>query len=155
MSFAAAENDRRVANAISIGVVTAIDAGAVRARVRVGGLETPFIPVMQPRVGQVKLQTMPSVGEQVSVAAPDGDFARAFVLGSITAGNAPGDDAGNVYLDLGGGELVITGDIVLDGDIRMTGTLTSDEDVVASGISLTTHVHGGVQSGGSNTAGPS
>lgn len=40
------------------------------------------------------------------------------------------------------------------GNITLHGTLTSDEDVIASGISLNSHVHSGVQSGGSNTGGP-
>lgn len=141
MSYAAAEADRRIANAISLGIVTAIDAGAVRARVRIGALVTPFIPVMQTRVGRIRLQAMPSVGEQVSVAAPDGDYARAFVLGSITAGNAPGGSAEHVYLDLGGGDLRITGDVVIEGDIRLTGTVTAETDVVAAGKSLASHTH--------------
>ena len=50
-----------------------------------------------------------------------------------------------------------------DMTLRIGGTLTIEAgtldvrgggDVVASGISLTGHVHGGVQSGGSTTSGP-
>lgn len=147
MSYALAEADRRIANAISVGVVTAVDAGRLRARVRIGGIETPFIPVMQPRMGGVRLQAMPSPGEQVSVAAPDGDYARAFVLGSIAAGHGVGPEAGHVYLDLGGGDLIVTGrivltgDLVVDGTMTITGTVTSEADVVASGVSLTGHTH--------------
>ena len=135
--FAAAEADRRIENALSTGVVTEIDAARVRARVRVGELQTPFIPVMQARVGQLRMYAMPSVGEQVAVAAPGGDYARAFVMGSITASNAPGAEAEHVFLDLGGGELRITGDLWVDGTIRVT------EDVLggAAEISLVTHTH--------------
>ena len=136
-SFAAAEADRRIENALSTGVVTAIDAAGVRAKVRIGELVTPFIPVMQARVGKLRLYAMPSVGEQVAVAAPGGDYARAFVMGSITASNAPGGEADHVFLDLGGGELRITGDLWVDGTIRVT------EDVLggSSEISLVTHTH--------------
>lgn len=38
--------------------------------------------------------------------------------------------------------------------VNISGNVTVSGDVVASGISLTGHVHGGVQSGGSTTSGP-
>ena len=141
MSFAAAEADRRIANANGVGIVTAIDAARVRARVRIGALETPFIPVMQIQAGRVRFMSMPSVGEQVTVVAPDGDYARAYVGGAIFAGNAPGAEAGHVFLHLGGGELRITGDLVIEGDVRLTGTVTAETDVVAAGKSLVSHTH--------------
>lgn len=40
------------------------------------------------------------------------------------------------------------------GDINVDGTINSTEDVIASGVSLTTHVHSGVDRGGSNTDPP-
>lgn len=40
------------------------------------------------------------------------------------------------------------------GGATMQGPLTVNEDVTASGTSVHTHVHSGVQSGGSNTGGP-
>ncbi len=46
------------------------------------------------------------------------------------------------------------GDINLTGSIDITGTSTAD-DHVSDGISGNSHVHGGVESGGSNTDGPS
>lgn len=46
-----------------------------------------------------------------------------------------------------------TGDINLTGNIDITGTSTAD-DHVSDGISGNSHVHGGVQSGTSNTDGP-
>jgi len=41
------------------------------------------------------------------------------------------------------------------GAVNITGLVTVSDDVVASGISLKSHVHGGVESGGSNTSTPS
>lgn len=61
MSFAAAEADRRIANVIQIGRVTAVGAGT--ARVAIGELETPDIPVGQYRAGGLSLWWMPTVGE--------------------------------------------------------------------------------------------
>lgn len=42
----------------------------------------------------------------------------------------------------------------VDGDIDSTGTITGDVDVIGGGKSLKTHVHAGVQSGGSQTSPP-
>jgi hypothetical protein len=67
------------------------------------------------------------------VATPDGNVTMT-VAGTLTV-NAPTTNW--------------TGDINVSGDITVTGG-----DVVADGISLKTHVHGGVQSGGSNTGTP-
>lgn len=44
--------------------------------------------------------------------------------------------------------------ITLDGDVHITGATTGDGDGVFNGISVHDHTHGGVQSGGSNTAPP-
>lgn len=42
----------------------------------------------------------------------------------------------------------------INGNLQINGTTTTTGDVVANGISVDSHTHGGVQSGGSNTAGP-
>lgn len=58
------------------------------------------------------------------------------------------------------GGVHIVGDITLDGDLiqtgnqQVTGNVEVTVDVVASGISLVRHVHGGVLVGGSNTGVP-
>ncbi len=52
------------------------------------------------------------------------------------------------------GNVTIVGSVSINGDTDVTGTVTSDEDVIASGISLTSHTHGGVQGGNSSTGGP-
>lgn len=149
MSFAAAEADRQIANIVSIGTVTAIDNATATARVRIGELDSPPLLVAQIRSGTIRMHWMPSVGEQVTVFAPSGDISRAFVLGSLPInGNAVAPDAGAPTLDLGGGTLRVIGDLNVDGSIIVTG------DVVAAGVSLTTHTHGGVIPGGSSTAGP-
>lgn len=47
-----------------------------------------------------------------------------------------------------------TGNVTINGNVQVNGTLTATVEVTANGIDLSTHTHGGVQSGGSNTGGP-
>lgn len=52
------------------------------------------------------------------------------------------------------GTMTINGNLQVNGTIDATQDITGQQDVVASGTSLNSHVHGGVQTGGSNTTGP-
>lgn len=142
MTYAAAEADRRIGNVVSIGIVTAVNAGAAKARVKIGDLQSADIPVGQFRAGALSFWWMPTVGEQVLVAAPSGDMAQAVIVCSIFAGNAPSTDAASPMIDLAGGTLTVNGDIVVTGD------------VIASGISLVNHTHGGIAIGPSQTGVP-
>jgi len=101
------------------------------------------------------------MGEQITVWAPSGDMARAFVGGSLPIdGNAVAPDAASPTMDLGGGTLRVIGKLYVDGDVEITGKIdvtgdvTCAADVIASDISLVTHTHGGVLTGVANTAGP-
>jgi phage baseplate assembly protein V len=47
-----------------------------------------------------------------------------------------------------------TGPINVDGDVTSTGTVTATVDAIGGGISLKTHVHGGVLPGGATTGLP-
>lgn len=48
----------------------------------------------------------------------------------------------------------VTGDVEITGDVKVTGNLTITGSTSTGGINLNSHVHGGVESGGSTTAGP-
>ena len=149
MTFEAAEADRRIANLAQLGTVVSVDGQASRAIVRIGELTTTMLPVAQLRMGAIRLFAMPAPGEQVLIVAPGGDMARGIVLASLAASNAPGDgDPAHAVLDLGAGELRITGDLIL------TGKIVASDDVIAAGISLVTHTHGGVAAGAANTKEP-
>jgi hypothetical protein len=60
----------------------------------------------------------------------------------------------STYIKLTEGTITIKGNIVHDGNQTSTGTITGTTDVVGGGKSVKTHVHSGVQAGGSNTGGP-
>ncbi|MFN4058220.1 MAG: phage baseplate assembly protein V [Roseinatronobacter sp.] len=142
MSFEQAELDRRLANIVQIGRVIAIDSTAMRARVQVGDLVTPMIPVSQLASGAIRLHWMPSVGEQVVVFAPSGEIGGAIIQGAVPQnGSAVAQDEAHPTIDLGGGTLVITGDLTITGNITVTGRIDVSEDVTASNISLVSHIH--------------
>lgn len=153
MSFAAAEADRRTANILQLGTVTSVSANG-RVRVRCGDLDSAEIPVAVQRAGNVRFWSVPSVGEQVVVAAPSGDMARAVVLASLPASNEPSSDVAVPMIDLGGGSMVIVGTLKVIGDIAVEGPIHATEDIVADDISLLEHLHGGVQPGGGTTGAP-
>lgn len=167
MSFASAEADRRIANLVQVGRVTAVDGGTGTARVQIGDLATASIPVCALRAGATAVWWMPSAGEQVLVLAPSGDMARAVIVASLWSGNAPSTDASVPMIDLRGGNMIlkggtifieadieITGDVSIDGDMAISGSIDSAAEITASGIELTTHVHDGVLPGAAKTQGP-
>lgn len=51
-------------------------------------------------------------------------------------------------------DLSIKGNVNVQGSISTTGNISSNSDVLAGSVSLSSHVHGGVQSGGANTTPP-
>jgi hypothetical protein len=48
----------------------------------------------------------------------------------------------------------ITGPVTIDGNVSVTGSISSTAEGTFNGISVSQHLHGGVQSGGSNTGTP-
>ena len=52
------------------------------------------------------------------------------------------------------GDLIINGDVTINGDLQVNGTITASVDVVADGVSLKSHTHGGVTPGVGNTGVP-
>ena len=143
MSFQAADQDRRIANVVQLGRVVSIDTATMRVRVQIGDVQTHEIPVAQLASGAIRVHAMPSPGEQVIVFAPGGELGRAFVYGAVpqSSGAVAADEA-TPTIDLGGGTLHIVGDLTVNGD------------VIADGISLKNHVHGGVTPGGGDTGVP-
>lgn len=70
------------------------------------------------------------------------------------SGNVVVNIPGNKTETVGGTNTIKAQQHEVDGPVHATDTITDDADVVASGISLVNHVHGGVQSGSGTTAPP-
>lgn len=149
-----------------------IDAGAEHDPV-----ESPPLPWLAPRMGETKAWLPPSVGEQALLLCPGGEIGAGIVLGGVVSNAHPAPidepvallrfrdgaglsydpDAHELLLQLPSGAttvLVSDGGIDIVGDINVTGSLTASDDVLADGISLKSHVHGGVQGGSSHTGSP-
>jgi len=155
---------------LRIGTVESVDLGSATAVFRGGDVLSPPLPWME-WAGSFRTWTPPSAGEQVILLCPEGDIAGGVILRGIysNAFPAPANDATHQIHGAAGlvitltddglqivapGDVEITGNVQITGDVNVTGTVTADTDVVADSISLKSHTHGGVQSGGSNTGAP-
>lgn len=112
-----------------------------------GGVKTGFLPVVQIRAGKMKIETKPSIGEQVVVFFPNGDEAQGRVLGALFGGSNQAEGCAHDELVITGRRVQITGQLDITGDVNVQGAVTVQGDVVADGVSLKTHTHTG-DSGG-------
>ncbi|WP_286870894.1 Gp138 family membrane-puncturing spike protein [Pantoea sp. UBA5035] len=86
-----------------------------------------------------------------------GPQSQAEVIGNISTDSLQirtDDGASFIELRQGGNVTITSRQVTINGDVKVNGAITSTGDQIAAGISQTGHVHGGVQSGGSNTGGP-
>lgn len=143
-----------------------------------------WVPWMASRAGTVREWNPPAVGEQVVLMNPSGEGNAGFALpGGINKTDYPanGNEAekvtlnlpdtgewaiyvGNAHIKAKNGELKLTVDgvhmtmthdgVAIHGDVTVQGKIEATGDVKAGTISLKTHKHGGVQSGGSQTGTP-
>lgn len=163
---------------VRIGRVKSVDHAAARCVVEIeDGAETHDIRWLAPRMGATRVWSAPAVGEQVVLLCPAGELAGAVALGGLVSDSFPApaatamdlvrfSDGAILSYDPGTGQLAMTlpaggtvaitapGGVTITGDVDVTGTITATTDVVADGISLVSHTHSGVQSGGSSTGGP-
>jgi len=172
--FLLAELDRKAEQAVRIGRVAALDAGAARVRVAIGELTTAWLPWLAARAGADRAWSAPEPGEQVVVLTPAGRGEQAVVLAGLyaEAHPAPADAATvhrMVYADgavieydraahalrallPGGGTARIEapGGVTIVGDLTVAGRIDAAGDVTAGGggVSLLEHRHTNVQTGG-------
>lgn len=66
-------------------------------------------------------------------------------------------DDGSAYVEIAAGQIVnivAPGGLNISADVVVTGSVTASEEITGNGIALSTHVHTGVQTGGSDTGPP-
>lgn len=172
---------RLIGNLMRLGTIDSIDLAQGTVRVRVGEIVTGDIPFAAPRAGAVRIWAPPSIGEQVLLFCPEGDIEAGIILGALFCDAHPAPTADGTYLvDFGDGTrlaydsearrlsitvagaaeisapdgLTINADVQLNGKVDATGKITSAEDVVAAGKSLTGHKHLQVQPGNGVSGAP-
>lgn len=126
--------ERRNANQIRFGKVSAIDLATRRVKVVSGGLETTWLPWSAGRAAAGKRRwDAPEVGEQVIVLSPGGDLRQGGVIPGFyqSAADAPSSDANKDRTQYGDGTVVeydrATHTLVVDlgdGNSKITATRT-------------------------------
>lgn len=163
-----AETDRRLGDLLRYGTVCEVD--GARCRVQLDdGFETDWLKMPPLRAGKVRIWAPYSEGEEVSLACPDGDIAAATIHASHSSDDyAPPDDPTHTRIDWADGSwlgydpgagdftvqvvngrvrlvapggLKFEGDVEIDGKLRATGEISSDEDVKAASVSVKNHDH--------------
>lgn len=155
------------------GVVDSVDLAAGRMVVKLDdGAYTGPIKWFQPRARSF---CAPEAGEEVMLLCPGGDIGRAAALRGLANPAFPpvGRDQGDVatfsdgariaydpvvhHLDFSlpdGATVAIVANVVIEGDLRASGTITGDIDVIAAGISGKGHKHTGISRGTGLSDGP-
>lgn len=114
-----AELQRRLANILMDGQVSAVNPAAGLCRFRSGGLETGWIRWMTVRAGADREWWCPTIGEQVKLLSPDGEPNQGWVLPAAfsDAFPAPDNDPARHVVAYADGMRVIhePGRLILDG----------------------------------------
>lgn len=149
-----ADLQRLLGDMLRLGTVLSVDHAEATCRVQIGDLETGDIPWLTGAAGATRIWCPPSVGEQVLVAAPEGDTIAGLVLSGLPSdANPAAGDSDRVIIRFGdeavisydpnshelaatlppGGSATITADagIKLVGPVEIQGTLRVSEDVQA------------------------
>jgi phage baseplate assembly protein V len=176
--FETTELDRRISNLIKFGTVQAADYVNATVRIKAGDILTDWLPWQTQRAGGNISWHAPEIGEQVVVLSPSGELNQGVVLiGLYQSLKPPAVATPNIHqIVYSDGAIVeydrhmhhlkavlpdgatmavrATGGMTIIGDITLTGTLTASVDVIANGISLHNHKHGGVTAGSAQTGVP-
>jgi len=205
---------RLILNLIRFGTIADINHDTQRVRVKVGENVTTWRPWITFRAGDAQTWFPPSMGEQVIVLSPEGDFANAAILPAIYSDKykspstnpahnttrykdgtvvqydsnahtltatlsdgtsvalAPGKVTSNAEDTECTGNLLVQKNLTVNGFAALNagmnvqagkvggpaavvqGIIQATLDVVAAGISLVKHPHGGVKKGEDESGGP-
>ena len=154
--YALADLTKRLSNIIRIGTIFEINVQIAKARVKIGELETDFLPWANANSGSNNSWNPPEIDEQVIVLSPSGDLSQAVILPSIYKNNASNSDqniksityqdgskisfnvsSGTLDLDLKGDVIIkVVGNANIEGDninITASSNITLDGNVDLGG----------------------
>ena len=86
---------RRLANIIRLGQIFAINYETAKARVKIGDLETDWLPWITSNSGNNKGWNPPEIDEQVMILSPCGELNQGVIFPSLYRGAAP-ENSGNI-----------------------------------------------------------
>ncbi len=131
---------RRLANIIRLGSIQEIDYQRALATVKIGELETDWLPWVTANSGNNKNWNPPEIDEQVMVLSPGGELDQGIILPSLYKNNAPENsadiqsitfqDGSKISFDRSSGSL----DLNLKGDATIN--VTGNAQIKASSIML-------------------
>ena len=152
-----------------LALVSSVDPASYTARVlfQPEGVLSGWLPVLSSWVGAGwGLACPPSPGDQVLVVPQEGDAEHGIIIGRLwsTSSLPPGAASGELWLVHSSGsflKLLNDGTVsgkaaswTLTGDVQVDGKVVVSGDVVGAGISLQSHLHGGVMAGSDETQEP-
>lgn len=166
-----AEMKRQARNRKRTGKITVVDHKKGLARVEISRPEgkpflSPWVPWKEVASGGIKSHIPPTVGEQVDLVSESGDLADAVIDMSTPSNENPrphdGPEAvitkGSSRLTIGEGSIEVASTTIhlIAGKTTITGDLTVEgSSLTHNGKNIgASHVHGGVEPGGSDTSGP-
>ncbi len=160
------ELERRLANVVRHGTVAEVDV-ARGVRLRLGGTDAepflgPWVPYGQ-SAGALKVHTPPSVGQQMTVFSPAGDFRQGMAVPMAWSAENPSPSGAtdeNV-VTFGGVTIKLTGEAVeiAIGGVKVTisgtGLAIDGGEITHNGHKIDdSHKHTGVQPGGGKSGPP-
>lgn len=169
---------------LRLGTIATVDHGAATCTVAAGDIVTGELPWIAQRAGIVRAWNPPSVGEQCLLLCPEGDIEAGLVIVGLYSDACPPPsnsadislaaypDGAQISYDhaahklsavlpsggtaeiMADGGITVIGDVTITGNVSVTGKITASADVIAAGISLKSHKHGGVSTGSAQTGAP-
>ena len=159
--YALSDLAKRLSNIIRIGTIFEINHQTAKARVKIGELETDFLPWANANSGSNNSWNPPEIDEQVIILSPSGDLSQAVILPSIYKNNASDSDqdiksityqdGSKISFNVSSGTL----DLDLKGDItiKVLGNANIEGDNINITASSNITLDGNVDLGGSGGQG--
>ena len=151
--YALSDLAKRLSNIIRIGTIFEINVQTAKARVKIGELETDFLPWANSNSGNNNSWNPPEIDEQVIILSPSGDLSQAVILPSFYKNNASDSnqniksityqDGSKISFNIASGTL----DLDLKGDVKIK--VVGNAEIEAAKVTL----KGDVDLGGSGGQG--